>query len=266
MQQRKKILLIEDEKVLGEIILAKLGEQGYDAKWELDGEAGLAAVRTFKPDLILLDIVMPKKDGYEVLEDLQKDGTLKKIPVIIISNSGQPVEIEKILALGAKDYIVKAQFSPDEVLAKMHKYLLDDKTPETLASSLAARKKISILVVEDDSFLSSLATSRISKEGYQVMAAFDGEQGWKSIQEHTPDLVLIDIVMPGMNGFEILKNMKADSKLKNIPVIIFSNLGQEQEIAEAKKLGADDFLVKANFTLREVLEKIEILLRKRRKL
>src|SRR4051812_4327704 len=116
MADKKKILIIEDEQILGDILLNKLFEQGYDAAWELDGEAGLLKMREFKPDLILLDVVMPKKDGYEVLADMQKDPALAKLPVIIISNSGQPVEIERIVSLGAKDYIVKAQFSPDEVL------------------------------------------------------------------------------------------------------------------------------------------------------
>src|SRR3990167_9849330 len=219
MRQNKKILLIEDEKILGEILLTKLRDQGFEAKWELDGIAGLAAIREFKPDLILLDIVMPKKDGYEVLEDMNKDSELMKIQVIVISNSGQPVEIERILALGAKDYIVKAQFSPEEVLAKMHRYISGDTTEEANASLASARKKISILVIEDDAFLSSLATTRLSAEGYQVSSASDGEQGWKAVQEHPPDLVLLDLIMPGMTGFEVLKNIKSDEKFKNIPVV-----------------------------------------------
>lgn len=266
MQQRKKILLIEDEKILGEILLTKLSDQGYEAKWELDGVAGLAAIREFKPDLILLDIVMPKKDGYEVLEDISKDDQMKKIPVIIISNSGQPVEIERVLALGAKDYIVKAQFSPEEVLTKMHKYLSGGETSEVLAPSSSERKKINILVIEDDSYLSSLATRRLASEGYNVTAAFDGEQGWQSVQKHAPDLILLDMIMPGMSGLDVLKKVRAEERYKDVVIIIFSNLGQEQEIAEARELGADDFLVKANFTLREVLEKIEAMLRKRGKL
>jgi DNA-binding response OmpR family regulator len=264
MANAKKILIIEDEKVLGEILLTKLHREGFDANWEMDGEAGLAAMRANKPDLILLDIVMPKKDGYEVLEDMQKDDSLKKIPVIVISNSGQPVEIERILKLGVKDYIIKAQFSPEEVLAKIAQYIEPKEAPKPGAQS--AKSKVNILVVEDDSFLSTLATSQLTKAGYTVTAAFDGAWGLKAMQEKKPDLVLLDIIMPVMNGFEMLKKMKADPNLKDVAVIIFSNLGQQQEIEEGKQLGADDFLVKAKFTLREVLEKIEVLLKKRGKL
>src|SRR5258705_129670 len=93
----KKILIVEDEQILGDILLNKLYMEGFTASWELDGEAGLKKMREMKPDLVLLDIVMPKKDGYEVLEEMQKDPSLKNIPVVIISNSGQPVEIERIL-------------------------------------------------------------------------------------------------------------------------------------------------------------------------
>lgn len=266
MHARKKILVIEDEKILGEILLTKLNHEGYDAEWALDGEAGLQALREFKPDFVLLDIVMPKKNGYEVLEEMSKDEKLRKIPVVVISNSGQPVEIERILALGAKDYVVKAQFSPEEVLEKVRKYLDGNEKPDASASSSASRKNVHVLVVEDDAFLSSLVAGQLVKEGYQVSAAHDGKEGWDAMQEKVPDLVLLDIIMPALSGFEVLKKMKADPKLKDVPVIIFSNLVQEQEIEEGHQLGADDFLVKAKFTLREVLNKIQALLEKKGKL
>ena len=261
MKQDKKILIIEDEQILGDILLNKLHAEGYTAFWELDGEAGLRKMREVKPDLVLLDIVMPKKDGYEVLAEMQKDEMLKKIPTIIISNSGQPVELKHIIELGAKDYIVKAQFSPDEVLEKVRKYVGGGAKPGE-----RDQKKISgikILIVEDDPFLSSLAAGRLEKEGYKISLAVDGIQALKILEEDIPDLILLDIIMPGMNGFEVLKAIKADERYKNVAVIIFSNLGQEHEIEEGKKLGADDFLVKAKFTLKEVVDKINALLKKR---
>lgn len=260
----KKILIIEDEQILGDILLNKLYEEGYNAFWELNGEDGMKKMREVKPELVLLDILMPKKDGYEVLEEMAGDAELKQIPVVVISNSGQPVEIERILKLGAKDYIVKAQFSPDEVLEKVRKYLGDGK--ETAAPSSGMAAKVKLLVVEDDPFLSSLAAGRLQKEGYKVSVAADGAMALKAMSEDVPDLVLLDIIMPGMNGFEVLRMMRANPATKDISVIIFSNLGQDQEIEEGKKLGADDFLVKAKFTLKEVVDKINILLKKKGKI
>ena len=261
---QKKILIVEDEVVLGEILLNKLKEEGFDAIWELDGEAGLAKVREWRPDLILLDIVMPKMDGYEVLEAISNDEELKKIPVVIISNSGQPVELTRILQLGAKDYIIKTEFGPDEVLAKVRKYI--DSNEHVEGEVQAQVKGIKILIVEDDTFLSTLAADRMMKEGYTVSVAPDGMQALKLLEADIPDLMLLDIIMPGMNGFEVLKQVKENPKWKDVSIIIFSNLGQEHEIEEARKLGADDFLVKAQFTLKEVIVKMNELLKKKGKI
>lgn len=264
MEQAKKILIIEDEKILGEILLSKLRAEGYDAFWELDGEAGLHKIHEIRPDLVLLDIVMPKKDGYEVLEEMMRDEALKQIPVVIISNSGQPVEIENIIKLGAKDYIIKAQFGPEEVLEKVRKYIGGGVRAE-----VKDQKKISgvkIMLIEDDAFLSSLASGRLEKEGFQVSTVTDGVQAFKLLESDIPDLILLDIILPGMSGFEVLKKIKADPKYEGISVIIFSNLGQDHEITEARELGADDFLIKAKFTLKEVVDKIYVILKKKGKI
>lgn len=263
MKPKKKILIIEDETILGELLREKLGAEGYDASWEVDGEAGIAAMRKTKPDMVLLDIVMPKKDGYEVLKDMRADSALAHIPVIVISNSGQPIEIRKILDLGVKDYIVKAQFSPAEVLEKVRKYMTETAAPAAVQTPPGGGPHI--LIVEDDPFLSSISATHLNEQGYRVSVATDGEEALAAIEKEVPDLVLLDIVMPGVNGFDVLKAIKQNERTKGTCVVMFSNLGQEHEIEESKALGADAFLVKAKFTPREVLEKIRELLEKKRK-
>lgn len=261
MNQHNTILIIEDEKILGNLLLGKFLSEGYNAFLEVDGEDGLRKIRELMPDLVLLDLLMPKKDGYEVLEEMRNDKALKKIPVVIISNSGQPVEIKKILELGAKDYIIKAQFSPEEVLEKVRKYLDRGDAANTTAKKDVSNVKI--LIVEDDSFLHSLIEKRLAEEGYKILTATDGTQALKVIETEIPDLMILDVVMPGMNGFEVLKKVKAEPKYKDILVIMFSNLGQEHEIEEAKKLGADDFMIKAKYTLKEVADYIHAFLKKK---
>lgn len=118
-----KILIIEDEKILSDLLERKLREIGYDVAVAPNGEAGLSRMKKENFDLILLDIIMPKKGGFEVLEEMQRNSQLKKIPVIVISNSGQPVEISRALELGVKDYLVKTQFDPQEVIEKVKKQL-----------------------------------------------------------------------------------------------------------------------------------------------
>lgn len=119
----KKILLIEDEEIMIGLLQKKLTNEGYEVSVARDGEEGLKAMREVRPDLVLLDIIMPKMGGFEVMEEMGKDKNLKDIPVIVISNSGQPVEIDKAQRLGAKDWLIKTEFDPQEVLNKVVKQI-----------------------------------------------------------------------------------------------------------------------------------------------
>lgn len=119
-----------------------------------------------------------------------------------------------------------------------------------------------VLIVEDDEFLRSLTAKRLEKEGYQVAVAVDGETAVGTIQAEKPDLILLDLLLPGLNGFQVLEKIKEIDDLKKIPVVVFSNLGQREDIAKAKSLGANDFLIKANFTLDDVTAKVNEYLKK----
>ncbi|PJB99377.1 MAG: response regulator [Candidatus Nealsonbacteria bacterium CG_4_9_14_0_8_um_filter_35_12] len=117
-----------------------------------------------------------------------------------------------------------------------------------------------ILIVEDDKFLRELIAQKLLKEGYNISEAIDGEEGIKKIKTEKPDLILLDLILPGVDGFEVLSRMKADEKLAEIPVIILSNLGQREEIERGLKLGANDYMIKAHFTPREIIDKIKTVL------
>ena len=119
----KKIIIIEDEEVLLNLLQRRLTQEGYQVEIAKDGQEGLKKIREEKPDLILLDIIMPIMGGFEVMEELSKDKKLKKIPIVIISNSGQPVEIDRAKELGAKDWLIKTDFEPQEVIDKVKKNL-----------------------------------------------------------------------------------------------------------------------------------------------
>lgn len=114
-----------------------------------------------------------------------------------------------------------------------------------------------ILVVEDDKFLRELITRKLSEEGYNTIEAVDGEDGARKIKEEMPDLVLLDLILPGMDGFEVLANIKQDPKTSPVPIIVFSNLGQTEDVEKGMKLGAIDYMVKAHFTPVEIIEKVK---------
>ena len=120
---KEKIFVVEDDKDIVEVIKYNLTKEGYQVSVARNGEEGLRTMKEKKPDLILLDIIMPKMGGFEVMEEMQKNAELKKIPVIVISNSGQPVELDRAQKLGAKDYLVKSNFTPQEVVEKIKIYL-----------------------------------------------------------------------------------------------------------------------------------------------
>ncbi len=119
-----------------------------------------------------------------------------------------------------------------------------------------------ILIVEDDKFLRELIAKKLIKEGYEVEEAIDGEDGVRKAKKIMPDLILLDLILPGIDGFEVLKRIKEDEKTASIPVVILSNLGQKDEIEKGLNLGAVDFLIKAHFTPEEIVEKIKLVLAK----
>jgi len=118
-----KILIMEDEEIMINLLQKKLLKEGMEVLLARDGQEGLMMMEKEKPDLVLLDIVMPKKGGFEVLEEISTREDLKKIPVIIISNSGQPVELERAKKLGVRDWLIKIDFDPQEVIEKVVKQI-----------------------------------------------------------------------------------------------------------------------------------------------
>jgi len=117
-----------------------------------------------------------------------------------------------------------------------------------------------ILIVEDDKFLRELISQKLVKEGYNISQAIDGEEGLKKIKEEKPDLVLLDLILPGIDGFEVLARIKEEQEVTKIPIIVLSNLGQKEDVEKGIGLGAVDYLVKAHFTPGEIIEKIKRIL------
>ncbi|MBU0732349.1 response regulator [Patescibacteria group bacterium] len=120
-----------------------------------------------------------------------------------------------------------------------------------------------ILLVEDDEMLHNMYTQKFKTKGYEVMSAYNGSEGVKMAEAETPDLILMDIIMPKMDGFVALKKIRKSKNIGETPVIILTNLGQEEDIKKGKELGADDYFIKANHTPAEVVEKVEAVLKKK---
>jgi DNA-binding response OmpR family regulator len=114
-----------------------------------------------------------------------------------------------------------------------------------------------VLLVEDERMLAEMYATKFTMEGYEVVKAFDGAEGLAAAKESDPDIILLDIIMPKLDGFAVLKELRADPKLKSVPVVLLTNLGQDDDVSKGKKLGATDYFVKADHTPAEVVEKVK---------
>jgi len=130
---------------------------------------------------------------------------------------------------------------------------------------MAKNKTIKILLVEDDTFLVEMYTTKFELEGFEVVAAEDGKKGLEMVTKENPDIILLDILMPKMDGFAVLEALKKDKATANIPVILLTNLGQKDDVKRGFEMGADGYLIKAHFMPSEVVEKIKKILKEHQK-
>lgn len=114
-----------------------------------------------------------------------------------------------------------------------------------------------VLIAEDDAFLIKAYAAKLQKEGFEVFLAGNGQEAVDMARQKNPEIILLDMIMPVKTGFDALEDLKNDEELKKIPVVVLSNLGQEEDIDYAKKLGAVDYLVKSNISMKDVVEKIK---------
>jgi len=280
--KKKLILLIEDEEILLTLLRYKLEQAGYSVEVAADGVTGIEKVRALKPDLVLLDMLLPRKSGFQILEELHEEKIIPKLPIIIISNSGQPIEIERAEKLGVRDNLLKLNFDPEDVLNKVNYFFertdaKSKKTPkskDTPKSTKMEKEDISpkvtithdrastknILVVEDDMLLSGLLRRKFEQQNLRVYQAADVEKARSILEDKKINLICLDVILPGINGFEFLEELKQSSH-KDIPVLILSNLGQKEEVEKGLQLGAIDYIIKATMSPSEIVEKAKKLIK-----
>lgn len=247
----KKILIIEDEAFLSEMYQTKFESLGYTVLSADNGQAGLDMMRSEKPDIVLLDIIMPVMDGYTVLRNIRQDADLKNTLVVIFSNLGQEEEITKGLQMGADDYLVKSNLTPTELVHKIEVVLAKGH------SQLGGRmKRIRVLVIEDTKDIIELYTTRFEAEGFEFKVAENGAWGLKLAQQEPWDVILLDLMMPALNGMEALQTIRETPKLKDTPVIVLSNSIDPSEMDDVRKAGATEVFMKARVTPSQVVNRI----------
>ena len=199
----KVILAIDDDPDVIYLLQENLAEAGYHVIGATSGEEGLQQARALRPFAITLDILMPHKDGWQLLHDLKSDATTQDIPIIVLS-----IVDNKALGyqLGAFDYLLKP-FDRETILA---------------ALTRIPPQRGRLLVVDDDPQVVDLVRQLLEGEPYEVMAAADGQEALEAISQQRPDIVLLDLLMPRLDGFAVIERLRQDPQYQQLPIIVLT--------------------------------------------
>ena len=246
---KKKILIVDDEQDLVETLSFRLEANGYTVIKANDGQVGLDKARSEKPDLIILDLMLPKIDGYKVCRMLKFDEKYKNIPIIMFTARAQETDKKMGEEVGADGYITKP-FEPAVLLGKIKELLM----------SFREMDKRHILVVDDERDLVDLLRMRLQAHDYAVTVAYDGLEALEKAKAN-PDIILLDVMLPGLNGYEVCNRLRENKATHQIPVIMLTGKDTSKDKIEGLYIGADDYITKP-FDGEEMLARIETILRR----
>lgn len=260
---KEKILIALNDQKLTDTLLQRLVKDEYILDISKDGNDVIPKLKEFKPDLLLIDTVLPNKSGYDILNEKSFDKDVTKIPVIVISNSGTVFEMNRVPSTPVmKGYIINTHIDPEEVAKKIREALGTKQSNTGSATGKEMGKGKKILWVEDDKLLSTILSRKFEQTGYTLLKANNHDEAFKVLESAVPDIIVLDIMLPGMNGLEILQTIKMNEGYKKIPVIMLSNLNKQSDLEKARVLGANKFMVKAAVSLDEIISAVKELTEK----
>ena len=201
---QKRVLVVDDDRKARSLVSTWLREEGCVIAEASDGDEGIRKAKELAPAVIILDILMPGKDGWQVLQALKSMPETRDIPVVITS----VIEEEELgFRLGAVDYFIKP---------------VDRKRFQKRIAELGITRREKVLVVDDNPADIRLVASILEVENIGVLCAYGGEEGVRMAKENEPSLIVLDILMPDLNGFEVIERLRQDEKTRNIPIIILT--------------------------------------------
>lgn len=246
-----RILLIEDNPANLELMSYLLGAFGYTALTAADGAEGLAAVRRELPDLVVCDVQLPTRSGFEIAQTLKSDPALRTIPILAVTALAMVGDREKALAAGFDGYLAKP-INPETFVRQMELFLPTGQkafpTPTHGPGAAAAQPmavRHTILVVDNLPVNLDLARGILEPFGYRVLTADGMAEALKVARQYPCDLILSDVCMHGASGYDFIRAVKADPQLRAIPfVFITSTMMTDNDRAEGLALGAARYLMR----------------------
>lgn len=228
-KKRINVLVVDDDRSLTSLISLKLTQRNFGVMTAHNGTEALTAVRERGPDLIILDINMPGPSGHDVLRLLKQDPELAAIPVLMLTASGKQHDVVGALHAGAMDYIIKP---------------IDINDLVTRVEKLRRNLSRTILVADNDQLILTLLNHKFLSRGLNVVLADNGNNAVAEAHKHKPDLIILDLKMPGLDGLEVIRQLRGDAETRDIPVMILSASKNPADIEAAKQAGAIDYLTK----------------------
>lgn len=241
------ILIVDDERMVCDLLRAVLSRYGHEVLMAFDGREGLKLFKKHHPSITLLDMDMPEMNGIEVLKKIR--ALDPKVPVIMLTGRGEVAQEYQARELGVTDFLRKG-LSLDIVVRAMERVLQQPaqqsgpsvRSDQAAGAPPGAQKAESILVVDDEPQITDLLRKYFSGRGYQVRVASDGQKALALVDQKSPDLIVLDVHMPGMNGIEIIKKLRARNYGGG--VVLLTSSQDEALLQEALQLGSVDILGK----------------------
>ncbi len=241
----RSILVVDDNDMNRDMLSRRLEQEGYHVAAARGGNEALEILAQERFDLMLLDIMMPDMNGFAVLEQVKTDVGHRVMPVIMITADNDIESVKLCVRLGAVDYIVKP-VNMAVLKSRMWRHiakaslLRKDHNPGARHGSEGAR----ILVVDDLELSRDLLARQLSKAGYMVKTAATADAALRVLGMEMIHLILLDLMMPGVDGFQLLEQVKKNSRFEHLPVIILSSEDSSESMTRGLSLGADDYVVK----------------------
>jgi len=220
--EKPRILVIDDEETITELVKFKLERNNFEVFTACDGIEGLKVLSETDPNLIILDIIMPRMDGFQFFKKLQENKATASIPVLVLTARSAMKEMFE--ELGANSFLVKP-FEPEELLFRVRKIVAD-------TADKASTRKIALVAGSDEAKIKSMS-AQLVEHGYKIETAKDGPQALGKALQVMPDLFVVQFDMPNMSADEIVKVLDTHPGAENISVVVFSPLQTQKEIANS---------------------------------
>ena len=228
VKEGETVLVVDDDTNIRRFLTYELKAKGYKVFEASNGKEAIQLAREHHPDLITMDVQMPDINGFDVTAVLKNDDDTKDIPVLILSVMD---DREKAYKLGANDCLTKP-FTKEKLIAKVNQLLIGTKK--------------TILVVDDDKSLVKSIKFQLEHRGYSTLIAYNGKDALEVLESHCPDLILLDIIMPNMNGYEVIKALKSRPETAGIRIVLMTGIEIDGGRVKALEVGATDYVKKSS--------------------